>query len=172
MSKLRLGVDVGGTFTDVVAIDAADGTLVARVKVPTTHDARDGVAAGIIDGIERILREHAVAPHDVAFIAHSTTQATNALLEGDVARVGVVGLVGRAGWLARTQMRFRPVALAPGVVFAPRTRFVRVDDDEALERALAELQDEGVEAVAISEPFGVDRPMRERNAVELARRRG
>jgi N-methylhydantoinase A len=172
MRKLRLGVDVGGTFTDVVAIDAADGALIARVKVPTTHDARDGVATGIVDGIERILREHAVAPHDVAFIAHSTTQATNALLEGDIARVGVVGLVGPAGWLARAQMRFRPVALAPGVAFAPRMRFVRVDDDAALERAFAELQGDGVEAVAISEPFGVDRPLRERNAVALARRRG
>ncbi len=172
MSKLRLGVDVGGTFTDVVAIDAASGALVARVKVPTTHDAPDGVATGIVNGIERILIESAVAPDDVAFIAHSTTQATNALLEGDVARVGVVGLVPPAGWLARAQIRFRPVALAPGIAFAPRTRFVRTGDQAALERALADLQGEGVEAVAISEPFGVDRPAAERNAVEAARLRG
>ena len=43
--KLRVGIDVGGTFTDVVAIDAATRELVARVKVPTTHDAARGVAA-------------------------------------------------------------------------------------------------------------------------------
>ena len=49
--KLRLGIDVGGTFTDVVAIDAATRELVASVKVPTTHDASEGVAAGIVAGI-------------------------------------------------------------------------------------------------------------------------
>ncbi|HLX25625.1 MAG TPA: hydantoinase/oxoprolinase N-terminal domain-containing protein, partial [Candidatus Cybelea sp.] len=90
MSKLRLGIDVGGTFTDVVAIDAATRELVARVKVPTTHRAAEGVAAGIVTGIERLLAASAVRPSDVAFIAHSTTQATNAMLEGDVARVGVI----------------------------------------------------------------------------------
>src|SRR5258708_37974991 len=73
--KLRLGVDVGGTFTDVVAIDAATRKLVARMKVPTTHSAAEGVAAGIIAGIERLLRETNVQPEDVAFIAHSTTLA-------------------------------------------------------------------------------------------------
>ncbi|HTZ55670.1 MAG TPA: hydantoinase/oxoprolinase family protein [Candidatus Acidoferrum sp.] len=172
MNKLRIGVDVGGTFTDVVAIDAARSALVARVKVPTTHNAPEGVAAGIIEGIRRMLRESGVAPADVAFIAHSTTQATNALLEGDVARVGVLGLVPRAGWIARAQMRFAPVALAPGISFAPRVRFVRDNDDAALERALAALQREGIEALAVSEPFGVDRPAHERNAVEQARRRG
>ena len=44
--RLRVGIDVGGTFTDVVAVDAATRALVARVKVPTTHDAPDGVADG------------------------------------------------------------------------------------------------------------------------------
>ena len=107
MSKLRFGIDVGGTFTDVVAIDAATRELVARVKVPTTHDAPEGVAAGIVAGIERLLAESNVAPGDVAFIAHSTTQATNALLEGDVARVGVLGLLDAGGWFARRQMRSR-----------------------------------------------------------------
>jgi N-methylhydantoinase A len=167
-----LGVDVGGTFTDVVAIDAQTRALVARVKVPTTHDARDGVAAGIVTGIERILRESGVRASDVAFIAHSTTQATNALLEGDVARVGVIGLVPRAGWLARAQMRFRPVALAPGFALAPRFSFVAIRDSGALAAALASFERDGVEAVAVSRPFGVDRPEDERAAVEAAQRRG
>jgi N-methylhydantoinase A/oxoprolinase/acetone carboxylase beta subunit len=172
MTKLRLGVDVGGTFTDVVAIDAARGVLVARVKVPTTHTAPEGVAAGIVEGIKRILRESGVSAHDVAFIAHSTTQATNALLEGDVARVGVIGILPRAGWLARAQMRFRPVELSPGVRFAPRIAFAAAHDPLALERALDAFEREGIEAVAISEPFGVDRPQRERAAAQSARERG
>ncbi len=172
MTKLRIGVDVGGTFTDVVAIDAERGALVARVKVPTTHDAPQGVAAGIIAGIERMLEESGVNAADVAFIAHSTTQATNALLEGDVARVGVVGLVPLGNWLARAQMRFRPVALAPGHSFAPHIAFARARDAGALERVLDEFVREGIEAVAVSEPFGVDHPERERHAVAAARSRG
>ena len=172
MNKLRIGVDVGGTFTDVVAIDAVRGALVARVKVPTTHDAPEGVAAGIVAGVEQMLARSGVHAADVAFIAHSTTQATNALLEGDVARVGVIGLIPFGGWLARAQMRFRPVALAPGVSFAPRIAFAATGDSGALERVLDTFAREGVEAVAVSEPFGVDHPAGEREAVASAQARG
>ena len=172
MKKLRIGVDVGGTFTDVVAIDAVRGEVVARVKVPTTHDAPEGVAAGIVAGIEEMLVQSDVNAADVAFIAHSTTQATNALLEGDVARVGVVGLVPFGNLLARAQMRFRPVALAPGVAFAPRIAFSPTRDVPALERVLDTFVRDGIEAVAVSEPFGVDHPAREREAVALAQARG
>jgi N-methylhydantoinase A/oxoprolinase/acetone carboxylase beta subunit len=172
VSKLRLGIDVGGTFTDVVAVDATTRALVARVKVPTTHDAPEGVAAGIVAGIERLLAESNVAPGDVAFIAHSTTQATNALLEGDVARVGVVGLLGGGGWLARRQMRFAPVALAPGLHFAPEFAFARSHDAPGVRAAVDALLARGVEAVAVSEAFGVDRPDVETAAAEYARERG
>ncbi|MBV9232837.1 MAG: hydantoinase/oxoprolinase family protein, partial [Candidatus Eremiobacteraeota bacterium] len=78
---LRVGIDVGGTFTDVVAIDAATRALLAMVKVPTTHDAREGVAAGIVAGIEALFTKRGIDADAVSFIAHSTTQATNALLE-------------------------------------------------------------------------------------------
>ncbi|MDE2483122.1 MAG: hydantoinase/oxoprolinase [bacterium] len=170
MTKLRLGVDVGGTFTDVVAIDARTRALVARVKVPTTHDAPQGVAEGIVTGIERLLRESGVAPDDVAFIAHSTTQATNALLEGDVARVGVLGIGG--GWLARRHLRVAPFDLAPGVTFAPSFAHARGADAAQLERALDELARGGVEAVAASAPFGVDDARAESVALERAQARG
>ena len=63
-----------------------------------------------------------------------------------------------ADWLARAQMRFRPVALAPGVLLRRRCASFALAMRRALERALDELQRDGVEAVAISEPFGVDRP--------------
>ena len=171
MRKLRLGVDVGGTFTDVVAIDAATRELVARVKVPTTHRATEGVAAGIVEGINRILRESAVQPTDVAFIAHSTTQATNALLEGDVARVGVVGIASRFAWVARRQLRFRAVELAPGVTFAPNFAFSE-RNAAAIAAAVTALVSQGMEAIAASAPFGVDRPGDEASAVEEAKTHG
>ena len=137
MTKLRLGVDVGGTFTDVVAIDAATRALVARVKVPTTHDAVEGVAAGIMEGIRAVLASGNIDPRNVAFIAHSTTQATNALLEGDIARVGVLGLTRGFGWLARVQMRFAPVTLADGIALAPQFAFVRISSASDIGAALA-----------------------------------
>ncbi len=165
--KLRLGIDVGGTFTDVVAIDAESRSVVARVKVPTTHTAPEGVAAGIIAGIEAIFQRGGVSPAGVAFIAHSTTQATNALLEGDVASVGVLGLLDGFGALARLQMRFPALQLAPGVPFAARFAFARRGDDA--HSALDRLRSDGVQAVAVSQAFAVDRPDAEIAAAADAR---
>ena len=171
--KLRLGIDVGGTFTDVVAIDAATRELVASVKVPTTHDASEGVAAGIVAGIERILADASVVAADVAFIAHSTTQATNALLEGDVARVGVLGLYAPLnGWVAKRQMRFGAMELAPGVAFTPSFAFARSDDALGTREAVDRLISGGAQTIAVSEPFGVDDALNEESAAAYARTRG
>jgi N-methylhydantoinase A/oxoprolinase/acetone carboxylase beta subunit len=162
-SNLRVGIDVGGTFTDVVAVDARTRALVAAVKVPTTHDHPDGVAAGIVAGLERLLREHAIDANDVTFIAHSTTQATNALLEGDVARVGIVRFGSR---FARAAMRFAPIPLGGGQQFAP------VYLDGGGDGLFAAARAANVEALVASEAFGVDRPERERRFVADARALG
>lgn len=168
MPKLRLGIDVGGTFTDVVAVDAQTRALTAAVKVPTTHDAPEGVAAGIVAGIRQLFAERAIDPADVAFIAHSTTQATNALLEGDVARTGVLGIAGALSGFARRQMRFPPLQLAPGVPF--ECAFAFAPAAASAERdAVAALQRDGVEAIAVSAPFAVDRPAVEDDAAHIAR---
>jgi N-methylhydantoinase A len=81
----RVGVDIGGTFTDVVAVDGARGAL-EIVKVPTTP--RD-FARAVLDAL-RAIAERGVAPGDVAFLAHATTVVTNALLEGKGARTALV----------------------------------------------------------------------------------
>ncbi len=172
MLKLRVGIDVGGTFTDVVAIDAATRELVARVKVPTTHDAPQGVAEGIVSGIERLLADSQVDSARVAFIAHSTTQATNALLEGDLARVGILGLLDGLGWLSQRQMRFRAFALDSGTAFAPEFAFVRAGDAGSMRAGVDRLIAAGAQVIAASESFGVDRPERESAAVAYARERG
>ena len=161
--RLRIGIDVGGTFTDVVAVDASTRAMVASLKVPTTHDHPDGVAAGIVAGLQQLIGEHAVDPNAIAFIAHSTTQATNALLEGDVAKVGVVAL---GGPFARRFARFAPFAIAEGVRFAPQWFDGR--DPAVVEAARAA----GVEALAVSEPFAVDHPQHEAELVAAARERG
>ena len=170
-ARLRLGIDVGGTFTDVVAIDASSRELVASLKVPTTHDAPEGVAAGIIAGIRKMFAEHGIAPQDVGFIAHSTTQATNALLEGDVARVGMLGLLDGLAPLARVQMRVPPFELAPDVSLEPLYAFAK-NANGGVERAVRELRDRGAQAIAVSQAFSVDRPQAEESAAQVAREQG
>ncbi len=172
LPALRVGIDVGGTFTDVVVVEAGTRTIVARIKVPTTHTARAGVAEGIVTALRQALAVPGIDVARIAFIAHSTTQATNALLEGDVASVGIVGLHGPLSWLARTQLRVPPIAMRSDHALAPRIAYARQGDRTALERAVNVLLASGAQAIVASEAFGVDAPAREREVVAYARERG
>ncbi len=172
MTALRVGIDVGGTFTDVVAVEAGTRRIVARLKVPTTHDAPEGVAAGIVAGLRALLATPGIDAARIGFIAHSTTQATNALLEGDVARVGIVGLHGRFDPLGRRHVRVGAIRLTTDAPLVPVVAFAAAGDDAAIGRALDALVQAGVEAIAATQAFGVDRPRAERRAVALARERG
>ena len=76
---VRVGVDVGGTFTKAVAVDSLTGELVARSVVATTHTATEGVAAGVVECVRAVA--DVVGAERVELVTHSTTQAVNALLE-------------------------------------------------------------------------------------------
>src|SRR5436190_14746736 len=82
----KLGVDVGGTFTDVALWDEDVGRL-TTLKLPSVPA---DPAEGILAGIRQILERDGVAPARIGFVAHGTTVATNALLEGKGARTGLV----------------------------------------------------------------------------------
>jgi N-methylhydantoinase A len=86
----RIGVDIGGTFTDVVLADEASGAATV-VKVPTTP--RD-FARGVVDGLRAAMRDCSVMPAGVGWLAHATTVVTNALLEGKGARTALVSTRG------------------------------------------------------------------------------
>ena len=86
---LRIGIDVGGTHTKAVAIDNDIHEIIGKYSVKTTHDDKDGVARGGVESFTKCLKENNISAEDVVFVAHSTTQATNALLEGDVVHVGI-----------------------------------------------------------------------------------
>jgi len=79
--KVRIGNRCGGTFTHAVAIDAASFQLIDKVKVPTTHTSEIGVGERDYRLSSYIDRGEQDLPDEVCLIAHSTTQATNALLE-------------------------------------------------------------------------------------------
>ena len=138
--KVRIGIDVGGTFTDAVAINNDTYELIGSVKAPTTHSAKEGVAAGIVQVLHQVMEQYNIAPEDVNFIAHGTTQATNALLEGDVAKVGVVTLgQGLEGAKSKSDTTIGSIELAPKKYLASEKSYVETtasDLDGAIRKAL------------------------------------
>src|SRR3954469_5574681 len=167
----RIGIDVGGTFTKAVLIDNASFEVVGRYSVMTTHSDERGVAAGVVEVFRNVLERSRVDPQDVVFLAHSTTQATNALLEGDVAGVGVLGMASRMeSVLARGQSNVKDIELAPGRFLRPSHRFLTTDKlDEALVRqTLESLRAEGAQVVVASSAFGVDDQSAEETVMRVA----
>src|SRR5918911_5733065 len=84
--RIRIGVDTGGTFTDVVAFDEDTGTVVTTKTPSTPADPAEGFLAGV----RKVLSTMDAGPADVSAISHGTTVATNQLLEGRVDRLGFV----------------------------------------------------------------------------------
>ena len=171
--KVRIGIDVGGTFTDAVAIDNDTYEVIGVVKTPTTHDAKEGVAAGIVQVLHKVMEQCHIAPEDVVFIAHGTTQATNALLEGDVAKVGVITLgQGLQGAKSKGDTSIGDIELAPGKFLRSENCYVdtsAADLDNAIRQALEELKGRGCTSFVAAEAFSVDDPTRENRTVELCR---
>jgi len=155
----RIGIDVGGTFTKAVLIDNATHEVVGRYSVLTTHSDPRGVAKGVVEVFRNVLDRSGVDPKEVIFLAHSTTQATNALLEGDVASVGVIGMATRVeSLLAKSQSAMKPIELAPGRHLKPLNRFITKETltDEAGRKVIEELKAEGAQVIVASSAFGVD----------------
>ncbi|MBS0242792.1 MAG: hydantoinase/oxoprolinase family protein [Proteobacteria bacterium] len=171
----RIGIDVGGTFTKAVLIDTRTREVVGRASVHTTHDHKRGVAAGVVEVFERVLKGSNVRPGEVVFLAHSTTQATNALLEGDVAKVGVVAMAGRnAAALAEPQARIEAIELASGRWLDTANRFLVSDDLAAAQvaQAIDGLVGEGCRVLVASAAFGVDNTGTEELVRKLGGERG
>ena len=82
----RLGVDVGGTFTDLLLVSDETGEL-HRVKTPSTPA---DPSEGVLTGVRRICKASGVSAGDLAYVMHGTTVATNAMLEAKGARVGLI----------------------------------------------------------------------------------
>lgn len=174
--KVRIGIDVGGTFTDAVAINNETYELIGSVKAPTTHTAKEGVAAGIVEVLHKVMEQYSIKPEDVTFIAHGTTQATNALLEGDVARVGVVTLgQGIQGAKSRSDTTIGNIELAPGKFLNSENNYVDTSSqnvDQAIRTALETLKNQGCTSFVAAEAFSVDDPARENRTVELCKEMG
>ena len=170
--QIRIGIDVGGTFTKAVAIDARTGGILAVSTVPTTHASERGVSEGIVEALGRIMGGAGITARDIDLISHSTTQAINALLESDTHKVGIVAMgVGpeKGDIVRRTRLDGRGGPGSRGL----RTshRFLDTSHlitDAEVREAISSLRGDGAEAVVATEAFGVDDPSNEQFVAERA----
>ena len=171
---VNIGIDIGGTFTDVVCATAT-GTHI--LKLPTT---RDDPGEAVLAALDLIRDRFAIAPTSITSFAHGTTIATNAVLERKGARVGLIATKGfrdilEIGRQIRRQMydlNLKPETpgwLAPGARRVEVTE--RIDaggqivtplDAASLDRAIEQLKDQGVESVAVALLFSFLAPEHER----------
>lgn len=172
--SIRVGVDVGGTFTKAIAFDLDAGKVCAQAIVATTHEHPDGVAAGVVDVVTDIAGQ--VGPDRIDLVTHSTTQAVNALLEGDVAVVGMVGL-GRAPDLRKSRKRTVDprIEVGEGRVLGVRSEFLDVTlglDPAVADATVQRLRAAGATTIAVAEAFAPDDVTNEETVAAAARRAG
>ena len=178
----RLGVDVGGTFTDLLLFDDASGDF-WRHKTPSTpHDSSEGILAGVT----AVCAAAGVGPADIGTFLHGTTVATNAVLEGKGARVG---LVTSAGYRQIMQIArsFVPGGLAGWIVWPKPVPLARLEDtveiagrmdangevvsdvdDDDIRAGLERLKRQGIEALTVSLVNAYRNGAHERRVAEIA----
>lgn len=178
----RLGVDVGGTFTDLLLFDEQSSAF-WRHKTPSTpHDSSEG----ILIGVQAICANAGITPADVEIFLHGTTVATNAVLEGKGARVGLIVTEGyrQVMQIARS---FVPGGLAGWIVWPKPTPLaaledtveikgrmsaqgseIRPTDDADIRAAFEKLKGQGIEALTVSLMNAYLNGAHEKRVAELA----
>jgi N-methylhydantoinase A len=178
----RLGVDVGGTFTDLLLFNEETGQF-WRHKTPSTPQDS---SVGILTGTEAICAQAGISPSEIALFLHGTTVATNAVLEGKGARVGLIVTEGYrqimqiarrvvpgglAGWIVWPKPE--PLAALEDTVeikgrMSAHGKEIRPIDDANIRAALETLKAQGVEALTVSLMNGYLNGAHEKRVGELA----
>jgi N-methylhydantoinase A/oxoprolinase/acetone carboxylase beta subunit len=181
-----IGVDVGGTFTDIVYCDTASGD-VAIHKVSTTPD---DPSRAIIQGVTEICADNSIARGDIAFLLHGTTTATNAVLEHKGARTGMVtnkgfrdivhiarhqrvehySIMQELPWQNRPLVQRRYRKVVKGRLAPPRGEEIEPLDEADVVEAARALKADGVEAVAVCFLFSYLNPAHEDQAKQILTR--
>src|ERR687896_281025 len=180
----RLGVDVGGTFTDLIYVDDESGKVLVH-KLPTTPE---DPSQGTVHGIRELTGEGGESPAALDGVFHGTTIATNIVIEHDGARVGLITTEGYRDilhiarhkkplnfsnyqdlpWQRYPVVRRRYRLTVPERVTRDGTVLVPLDEERARER-VRELKEAGVEAVAVCFLFSFLNPQHEARVAEIVR---
>ena len=160
----RLGVDVGGTFTDLLLINETNGETYSA-KVPSTPQDS---SIGVLNGIAKLCEQNGIQPQAITHVMHGTTVATNTVLEGKGARVGLVTTSGYrhvlqmarsfvpgglGGWVTynkRALMAPLELTIEADERLDARGDIVKPLDEAALTQALTVLKAKNIEALTVS----------------------
>lgn len=180
--SFRLGVDVGGTFTDLLLIDEVSGETF-RAKTPSTPADS---SIGVLNGIEKVAAAAGVDPATIGHVMHGSTVATNAIIEGKGAKVGLVVTDGYRQVL-QVERSFVPGGLAAWIVWPKpeplaalehtvealeridaRGEVIKPLDEEALRLSLRALARRGIETLTVSLINSFTNPVHEIRVKEIA----
>ena len=179
--RYRIGIDTGGTFTDVVAVDSLGGTMHVT-KVASTPS---NPAIGLVRGVNAILDQAAGAADEVAGLAHGTTVATNALLQGEISALGLIVTAGFRHILeiarqsvpegyGNSYFWVKPERIVPlhfvrevGGRLNFRGQELRPLDEASVRASARFFRDHGVRAVGICLIHAYANPAHERRAAEI-----
>jgi N-methylhydantoinase A len=179
--RFRIGIDTGGTFTDIVAVDAGSGAM----RVTKVASTPANPAIGLVRGVHQILDDMGAGVADVAGLAHGTTVATNALLQG---RIDGLGLIVTEGFrhileIARQAVPegygnsyfwVKPARIVPlryvreaGGRFDFRGAELRPLDDDSVRAAARFFRNHGIGAVGVCLMHSYANPAHERRVAEI-----
>lgn len=175
-----IGIDVGGTFTDLIYVDRVSGEQGIH-KVSTTPE---DPSLGVITGLTELMDQGSIAPNDVAQVFHGTTTATNSVLEAKGAVAGMItnkgfrdiihigrhqrpdhySIMQEIPWQNRPLIKRRYRKTVPGRLVPPSGEELEPLDEAAIRQAAQELKADGVDAVAICFLFSYLNPDHEARA--------
>ena len=177
--RYRVGVDVGGTFTDIVLVEETSGEILTAKVATVPKDP----SQGCINGIDKALKSYGLDPDQLSFIVHGTTIATNTIIEGKGAKAGLITSEGfrdvlEIAYQTRPQLYDlffeRPKPLIPRYLclgvperIGPGGEVLTPLDEDAVREAARYLRRENVEAIAVAFLHSYGFPDHERRAGEV-----
>lgn len=180
-SNMRVGIDTGGTFTDIVAIDVSSGTM----DVTKVSSTPANPAVGLVQGIHDVLNISGAETGDVGVICHGTTVATNALLQGQIQGLGLIVTEGFRGILeiarqavpdgyGNSYFWVKPERLVPlehvheaGGRFNFKGEELTPLDEDSVRDAARSLKRQGIHAVGVCLIHSYANPAHERRVAEI-----
>ncbi|MGC6512396.1 MAG: hydantoinase/oxoprolinase family protein [Parvibaculales bacterium] len=186
---IRVGVDVGGTFTDLILVNNDDTLKEPQVVVHKLPSTPEDQSIAVVDGIKQICDIAAIAPQDIDLVLHGTTVATNITLEHNGANVGMITTkgfrdimhIGRlqrpenfslhfdVPWQSRPLVRRRNRIAVTERILPPGGEVETVLDEDEVRAAVHKLKEQGVEAITICFLFSFLNDTHEKRAKEIVR---